>query len=325
MNFPLISVILPVYNGALYLGEAIESILNQTFKDFEFIIINDGSKDKSEDIIKSYNDKRIKYYSQENRGFGATLNRGINLSNGKYIARIDADDISYPERFQKQINFFNNNPSYSMVGTWSRIIPDGVKIRYHKHPTEDLVLKFFLLFNNPFVHSSIMIKREVFENVGFFRENKDRYPCEDYELWSHVARYGKIANIPEVLVIYRESSNSMTRDKLSPLIDNVMKISIENITYYCDNRFSYEIITEIVYLYNCSKIKINYSYKYYKQVLNYVRLKLLDENKVNNKNILEKEMNKVLNNIYIPYIKNEKNKLVFIIKYFLNKILKLMI
>ena len=113
MRQPLISVILPVYNGSLYLKESIDSILNQTYTNFELIIINDGSKDNSEEVIKSYNDDRIKYLSQENRGLAATLNIGIKLTNGIYIARMDQDDISLPERFKKQI--FLSLPNYEQM------------------------------------------------------------------------------------------------------------------------------------------------------------------------------------------------------------------
>ena len=108
---------MPVYNGEKYLQEAIESILNQTFKDFEFIIINDGSTDKTLEIIKSFTDPRIKLITQENRGIIYSLNKGITESRGKYIARMDADDISLPERLEKEYRFLEQNPNYGIVGT----------------------------------------------------------------------------------------------------------------------------------------------------------------------------------------------------------------
>ncbi len=108
-----------VYNGDMYLKEAIESILNQTFTDFEFLIINDGSIDKSEKVIKSYSDKRIRYYkNSKNLGLAASLNKGVGLSKAKYLARMDGDDVSYPNRLEKQVNFMDVNPEIDVCGTW---------------------------------------------------------------------------------------------------------------------------------------------------------------------------------------------------------------
>ena len=117
----LISVILPVYNGSEYLTESIDCILNQTYSNFEFIIIDDGSTDDSAAIIANYTDVRIRFYSQQNQGLASTLNRGISLANGNYIARQDQDDVSLPNRFAQQVAFLEANPEYGMVGTWAAI------------------------------------------------------------------------------------------------------------------------------------------------------------------------------------------------------------
>ena len=121
----LISVLMPVYNTKEeFLRTAIESILNQTFSNFEFIIINDGSTNNAEDVILSYKDDRIIYLKQENQGIVAALNNGWDRAKGEYIARMDSDDISFPERFEKQLKFLEENPEYSLVGSWAEVIPN---------------------------------------------------------------------------------------------------------------------------------------------------------------------------------------------------------
>lgn len=233
---PFVSLILPVYNGDPYLAEAIDSILNQTWKDFELIIINDGSLDGSAEIIRGYDDPRIRYYEHKNIGLAATLNRGIELAKGTYIARQDQDDISMPERLAKQLEFLEAKPDYGMVGTWALIREGYVdSARVHSHPIDNAILKFDLNFNNPFVHSSMMIRKSVFRLVGGYTTDISRQPPEDYELWSRIAMYCKVANIPEILVIYREVQSSMSRSGTNPFLDNLVTISAENISRFLSN------------------------------------------------------------------------------------------
>ncbi|MHB8171618.1 MAG: glycosyltransferase family 2 protein, partial [Thermincolia bacterium] len=229
---PLVSVILPVFNGAAYLEEAMESILSQTYEKFEFIIINDGSTDNTASIIKKFNDSRIRAYHQKNQGLANTLNRAVKLAAGEYLARQDSDDISLPQRFEKQVEFLESHLEYGMVGTWAEIWQENRKTnRTHKHPTDSAVLRFDLLFDNPFVHSSVMIRRNVFEKVGFYSAEKVRQP-EDYELWSRVAREFEVANIPEILHIYREVQGSICRISENPFLARVVNLSIENLTWF---------------------------------------------------------------------------------------------
>lgn len=246
MKGPFISVIMPVYNGAVYLREAIDCILCQTYDHFEFIIINDGSTDESANIVNNYDDSRIRYYEQDNCGLAATLNRGIELSKGKYIARQDQDDISFPNRFEGQINFLEANPDYGMVGTWAEIwIGKKRTKRNHKHPSDNLMLQFDLLFTNPFVHSSMMIRRSVFDEVGMYTTDTYRQPPEDYELWSRVARRFKVANIPAVLQVYREVPRSISRTKMDPVRDRTVNISRENLLVTLKNSVTAEQMLEL--------------------------------------------------------------------------------
>jgi len=230
---PEVSVIMPVYNGEKYLNESIDSILTQTFKNFEFIIINDGSTDNCLSLISEYKDDRIIIIDQMNKGLACSLNTGIELSKGKYIARQDQDDISLPNRLARQVTFFDDNSDYAMVGTWAKIFSEGdIRERYHKHPTEYADILSEMIFDNPFVHSSVMIRRSVFSELGGYSIDITRQPPEDYELWSRIVKKYKVANIPEILLQYREIPSSMSRDKNNSFDEKVFLVSMENLAHY---------------------------------------------------------------------------------------------
>ena len=198
---PRISVIMGVYNCEKHLAKAIQSILNQTFKDFEFIIINDGSTDGSEAIIKSFSDPRIKFISQANIGLTKSLNKALKLAKGGLIARMDADDIAYPERFAKEVKFLEQHPEIMLCGTWAKYInAQGEIIGDFKTLLTDNEIKKSLLKHNPFIHPSVMVRKELFDKVGYYNENY-RY-VQDYELWGRVVPKFKTANIPEYLMEY---------------------------------------------------------------------------------------------------------------------------
>ena len=196
------------------------------------IIIDDGSADDPAAIVSAYTDPRIRFYSQKNQGLAATLNKGISLANGKYIARQDQDDISFPRRFEKQVAFLEAHPDYGIVGTWAEIWTEkGPCGRAHQHPAESPLLKVELLFTNPFVHSSMMIRRSCLDEIGGYTNDPSRHPPEDYELWSRIARHHEIANIPESLVVYREVGGSMSRVADGQFWERVVTICGENIFY----------------------------------------------------------------------------------------------
>lgn len=249
MNSPLVSVILPVYNGEVYLREAVDSILAQTWREFELIAIDDGSADSSVDILQQYTDDRMRVFSHSNRGLAATLNRGIELARGKYIARQDQDDISRPDRFAKQVAFLEAQPACALLGTWAEIRQDRkLRKRFHRHPTDNATLQFELLFNNPFVHSSVMIRKSALEKVGGYTTDLARQPPEDYELWSRIARCCEVANLPKLLVVYREVHGSMSRVGPSPFRERLIKICIENIAWASDRDWNDPSIQNIALL-----------------------------------------------------------------------------
>jgi len=203
IKHPLISVLMPAYNAEKYIGEAISSVLNQTFGDFELIVINDGSTDKTEEIILSFSDPRIRYVKNEtNLKLIATLNKGIDLANGKYIARIDADDICLPNRFEKQMDFFEKHPDYALCGSWAYLINvKGEEIGQIKFIDSHNLLQISLLFSCPVIHPSVMVRTEIFKQ---FKYSNIALHCEDIELWIRIINFGlKIANIPEYLIKYR--------------------------------------------------------------------------------------------------------------------------
>ncbi len=229
---PSLSVILPVYNGQEYLAEAIESVLSQSFGDFELIIINDGSRDDSADVVAAYGDPRIRYFEQQNRGLPATLNRAISLTRGEYIARQDQDDVCLPSRFEKQVAFLDKHPDVGLVGTGAQIWAGRERTnRFLMHPTDNAQLKFGLLFDNYFVHSSVMMRRSMLADIGGYTEDAARQPPEDFELWSRAMKQYKLANLPEVLHAYREVEGSMSRVGAHPFLSRLIKLSAENIAW----------------------------------------------------------------------------------------------
>ncbi|MBW4530024.1 MAG: glycosyltransferase family 2 protein [Aphanothece saxicola GSE-SYN-MK-01-06B] len=230
MTDPLVSVVLPVYNCEDYLGAAIESILSQSFHSFEFIIINDGSKDRSAEVMTGFQDERIRIVHQTNQGLAATLNRGIALSRGQYIARQDQDDLSYPERLARQVAHMEAHPDCVLLGTWAQILEvDRPVDRFHRHPVDEAELRYLMLFNNPFVHSSVMLRKEAVQQVGGYTTDPERQPPEDFELWSRLSRVGQVANIGEVLLAYREIPGSMSRVGPSPFRRRLIMICAENL------------------------------------------------------------------------------------------------
>lgn len=242
-NPPLVTVLLPVYNGAPYLAEAISSILDQSWEDLELIIINDGSTDGSGDIAKRFADSRIRYFEQKNAGLAATLNRGIGLARGSYIARQDADDISKPERLAKQVAYLDANAGCGLIGTWADLLRDGATSNMVlKHPTESDMIKIDLLFSNPFVHSSVMMRKDCVQVLGGYAEDSLRQPPEDFELWSRVARRYDLANIPESLVIYREVTGSLSRSADRLFWERIVTICMENMQYYLGTEYDPNLI-----------------------------------------------------------------------------------
>lgn len=213
MNAPLVSVVMAVKDGEDRIAKSIESLLNQTFNDFELIVINDGSTDNTVEIVNSFRDARIHIFSQTNRGVAISANRGLALARGRFIARQDHDDISKPTRLEKQVHFMQENPEIFLLGTAAEITNvNGFTGRYHNHPIDPRLINLELLFDNPFVHSSIIFRREVLRDIGLYNPHGSVTPLDDYDFISRVAFKYPVANLPEPLVEYYENSNSLTSE-----------------------------------------------------------------------------------------------------------------
>ena len=208
-NMPRVSVLIGVHNGEPFLRDSIDSLLNQTFDDFELIIVDDASTDTSLETLGSISDPRVTIQSlPENRGLAHALNRGLTLAKGEYIARQDADDISLPERFQKQVDYLDQHPEVGVLATGVQIItetgePNGTVI----FPEHHYCLVWQFNFMNPIVHPSVMMRRSLLEQVGGYRELK---VTQDYDLWVRLRNLTRFSTLQEVLVHFRKHQGSVS-------------------------------------------------------------------------------------------------------------------
>lgn len=218
---PKISVILPVYNGGTYLQEAISSILHQQFEDFELLIINDASTDDSEQVILSFSDPRIRYFKNDvNLRVSRTLNKGIDLSNGRYLARMDQDDVALPERFGEQYAFMEANEHIALCGTWFQNFGDKQGIERLETSHEAIV--FRLLHQFHMLHPSWMIRKSVLERHAL-RYDPDMI-AEDYDLAVRLVAAGRVANLPKVLMRYRQDEHSLSKVRHETIVNDSRKI-----------------------------------------------------------------------------------------------------
>jgi hypothetical protein len=204
MTTPKVSVVMSVYNSGKYLREAADSILGQTFRDFEFIIVDDGSTDSTWAILTSYNDPRIVLVrNEENIGLTRSLNKGLAVASGEYVARMDADDISLPHRFEKQVAFLKKHSGIGILGSiCQRIDTNGREQGLHQAPTNDLQIRWTSLLANPFWHPTVMIRRDVLTQNGLNYDEAFQ-TAQDYDLWTRTLKYTRGANLSEPLIQYR--------------------------------------------------------------------------------------------------------------------------
>ncbi len=224
----LVSVIMPAYNAEKYIAQAIESILGQTYKDFELIIINDCSCDRTEEIILSYDDPRIVYVKNEqNLGVAKTLNVGLEIAKGEYIARMDADDMSLPQRFAKQVAFLNANEDVAVLGTNVETFNETGTICTGWSATDPEQMKVDMLFACGLAHPSVMMRTNVIRQLGGYAP--DYHGLEDYELWCRVLEKHQITTLPDILLRYRVHGGQVTQNQSARYLDLLRAVKIRQI------------------------------------------------------------------------------------------------
>ena len=212
---PAVTVLMAVHNAAPFLKEAIDSILDQTFQDFEFLVVNDGSTDTTDAILSSYTDPRLRVIRlAENVGLAAALNVGISESRCDLIARMDGDDVCDPRRLELQVVFLRECPDVLLLGTgFFRTDVDGRIFERVQYPTDDAVLQERLLAGSQFCHPSVMMRTPVVRLLGGYRALAGG-AAQDYDLWLRIAEQGQIANLPDVLLRYRIHEGQVSVSKL---------------------------------------------------------------------------------------------------------------
>jgi glycosyltransferase involved in cell wall biosynthesis len=224
MDKPELSIVMPFYNTEKYIGDAVQSLLAQTYDNFELILVDDASTDGSAEVVKSLNDSRIKLLKNEiNRGIVFSRNQGMKAAVGRFIAPFDSDDLARTDKFEKQIRFLKNNPDFGMVGSWARLIDeDGNLLKKTWKLTQPPArIPAFLLFKNLFVQSAVVMKREVVPE-NFYEDGFDL--VEDYKMWIDISRIRKTCNYPDYLMFYRVHQSSATNKTGNKLLSQDARI-----------------------------------------------------------------------------------------------------
>lgn len=234
MKHSTISVIMAVYNGMPYLEDAVESILNQSYKNFEFIIVNDASVDDTLKYLKSLKDKRIKLIDNpKNLGLSASLNKALGVARGEYIARMDADDISLPDRLVIQLDYLKHNPRISLCGCWVDLIDkNGKVIGEKKYPTSDQDIKKALKWYQPIVHPTFMARNKLYRKLGGYRSEFEY--AEDYDLLTRAMKKYRMANIAKKLLLWRLADERRSRKSMKnvDIADFKVKLEILKSNYF---------------------------------------------------------------------------------------------
>ena len=242
---PQITVLMPVYNCALYIEESVESILNQTYTNFEFLIIDDASTDNTVSIIKTYTDSRIQLIEKPfNTGLTNSLNLGLQLARGKYIARMDGDDISLQERFEKQLVFLEANTEIALCGSCYKVIGSNIVKRLPEH-YEDIKLGF--LRGNCMVHPSVMMRKQILDEFSIVYD-VSKEPAEDYDLWVRLLSFGKLYNLQEPLLNYRVHNAQVSRKREAQQIQSARESRLQMLKYLnCSfNKLESDLLEKII-------------------------------------------------------------------------------
>ncbi len=268
-NNPKVTVLMSVYNCEKYIREAVNGILNQTFTDFEFLILNDGSTDKTKEIILSYKDPRIIFIENEkNLGIPQSLNKGLKLAKGEYIVHQDGDDISLPKRLDKQIEFLDQHKNIGLVGTFYMAInEEGEFLQEFQPETNSKRIKEKLAQKNQFAHGSITFRKECLNKVGYY--NEDLKYTHDYDLSCRIAEHYDVANLPDCLYKWRNYTESISTRfyleeclKLEKLLqENKLKDTNEEVGIKRKIAQGYNYLASCAFFNNQHKESLQYSKK----------------------------------------------------------------
>ncbi|PVX51840.1 glycosyltransferase involved in cell wall biosynthesis [Balneicella halophila] len=270
---PLVSVLMPLYNSEKYVGASIESILQQTYQNWELLIVNDGSTDNSKNAVLSFQDSRIKYFeNEENKGIVYTRNRLMNLAEGDFMANLDSDDIAYPKRLEKQLQYLLNNKECNLCGSWAyKITESNERIGKLQPPVHDEDIYINMLFQFSFVHSTLMMRKSA---LGASRYNKDYSVAEDYDF---VERWNpKAHNLPEYLVGYRCHPENISQEKAELMAerrDSIIRRQLEEF----GGDFTKGDVTHLIVIGNL--LENNENSKIFKKNLNGTIEKLIQRNR----------------------------------------------
>lgn len=232
-----------VYNGEKFISDSINSILNQTYTNFEFLIVNDGSTDKSEKLIKSFSDSRIKYFSKPNTGLTKSLNFGLKKAKGEYIARIDCDDYSMPNRLELQLKKIEKNKDLGLVASRALVIENKIKKKTPFY--SDRKIKEIIKIKNPFVHSSVLISKDLFQKINFYNETFN--VTQDYDAWMRISKIAKLSMLDDVLVERHILENSISKKKFIIQAINSFRVRKNEINFFKNFQlFLYQILTNLI-------------------------------------------------------------------------------
>ncbi|GGD75538.1 glycosyltransferase family 2 protein [Paenibacillus nasutitermitis] len=221
-----ISVLMPVYNSIRYIDEAVNSILRQTYKDFEFLIIDDCSSDGTLEYLQNLKDRRIRLITHaQNKGLVYSLNEGLDLAKGEYIARMDGDDISAPLRFERQLLYMKQNPEVGVLGTFMTFLHNGL---HHPKPESHEEICCWQLFYCCFVHPTVFMRSSVLKQNDI-RYDPDFLHAEDYEIWNQLAAVTRLANLPEYLLSYRIHPNQVSTSYLQIQNETADRVRIKQL------------------------------------------------------------------------------------------------
>jgi glycosyltransferase involved in cell wall biosynthesis len=239
---PKISVLMPVFNCIQYIKESVDSIINQTFKEFEFIIIDDCSTDGTFEYLQNLSDPRINLIRKaQNSGYTNSLNMGLKIAKGVYIARMDGDDISLPDRFAKQISFMDENSDTVVCGGGYEAI--GLDFKFvPKSSNDEIVLE--LMYCSPFAHPTVFMRNNILKEYNI-QYNPKYEPAEDYKLWTKLSEYGKLANLNDVLLYYRVHQNQTTNLRSNSQREITKLITFEYLKNLSKNNINTDIFCKI--------------------------------------------------------------------------------